>query len=807
MSQQHFSPDPSGDLRARAEAELAGLPEHLTSLLDREQTARLIAVLQREPHLTRLIHALRVHQAELVMQGAHLRQVQERLQTERERYHELYQHAPVSYLTTTAAGIITAINARGEALLGVSALAAVGASFTAFIVPADHDTYTVHRQQLHAHNTPQTCELRLAQPDGQHVHVRLESTAVADASGDLHYRTALFDVSQRVAAEVALQASNAELEERVVARTAELEAANAALRVSEARFRLVLSDSATVVSSTDDQLRYTWLYPAPTVHTHLLGKTDREVAATSAAQYLTPTEAAHLMRVKQQVLTSGAGLRAEMQLTFDGVTCWYDLKLEPLRDSNGDVQGVGCVMTDITSYHAEREQQRTLATENARLYEAEQAQRLRAEAVVERLTRLQRVTAQLSEARSSNAIFAIIVGEGAKATGAYAGGVALLSDDGSRIELVRAANYPADKIAPWQHALLTAGTPIATCIREGRMVCIPDRATLRRDFPAVEVSDQSKAWAHIPLSLHGEVRGCFFLSFPDERAHNAEECAFLQNLGQQCAQALERAQLYETEQAARAAAEEAIRVRDHVFRLVSHDLRSPLTAVLGYLQLGQRHARTSPVNADRVIATLGKAEQATQSLARQIQELHDVAIVQAGEALVLQREPCDLIALLTTTIEMHQLATSEHRITLHSDASHLPLNGDVARLERVFSNLLSNALKYSPAGGTITVTVTVERTQHPPQVSIAVQDHGVGIPAAALPTIFEPFTRAHGDTVKGTGLGLTSVRQIVEEHGGNVTVQSKEGEGSTFTVWLPCEAPDDGNRCPNQHDDAAASGV
>jgi signal transduction histidine kinase len=118
------------------------------------------------------------------------------------------------------------------------------------------------------------------------------------------------------------------------------------------------------------------------------------------------------------------------------------------------------------------------------------------------------------------------------------------------------------------------------------------------------------------------------------------------------------------------------------------------------------------------------------------------------------------------------------------------------RLERVVDNLLANALKYSPLGGKILVRLARERASSGAWAVLTVLDEGLGVPAADLPLIFEPFRRGGNvGPISGAGIGLASVRQIVEQHGGRVTVTSREGAGSTFTVHLPVES------------DAAAAGV
>jgi signal transduction histidine kinase len=115
---------------------------------------------------------------------------------------------------------------------------------------------------------------------------------------------------------------------------------------------------------------------------------------------------------------------------------------------------------------------------------------------------------------------------------------------------------------------------------------------------------------------------------------------------------------------------------------------------------------------------------------------------------------------------------------------------DAARIERVLANLLSNAVKYSPTGGDIVVRIAREEDAYGPRAAIAVQDAGIGIPAADLPHIFERFRRAANVTghFQGTGIGLASARQIVELHGGAITAHSVEGNGSTVIVHLPLHA-------------------
>jgi signal transduction histidine kinase len=130
-----------------------------------------------------------------------------------------------------------------------------------------------------------------------------------------------------------------------------------------------------------------------------------------------------------------------------------------------------------------------------------------------------------------------------------------------------------------------------------------------------------------------------------------------------------------------------------------------------------------------------------------------------------------------------QRATDRHEIRLESAESRIDGTWDEARLERVVTNLIANAVKYSPDGGTVRVSLAHEEGS----AVLAVQDQGIGIPAADVPRIFDRFFRARNATGRfaGSGIGLGSVLQIVQAHGGRIDVQSREGEGSTFVVRLP----------------------
>jgi signal transduction histidine kinase len=238
----------------------------------------------------------------------------------------------------------------------------------------------------------------------------------------------------------------------------------------------------------------------------------------------------------------------------------------------------------------------------------------------------------------------------------------------------------------------------------------------------------------------------------------------------------------------------AIRERNLVLAAVVHDLASPLSAILCAVEVLERaQARTQPMSPERLEQALRILAGAARRMAVQTQEILDTARLHAGEPLRLRPERTDLVAIVAQVAADHQARSPRHAVQLELECSQLEAFWDAARLRRVLDNLVENALKYTPDGGTVTVTVSTERA-HQRKVRrgdfavVTVRDTGIGIPAADLPYVFEPYRRAGNvRTIEGTGIGLASARQIVEQHGGSIEVESQEGKGSTLTVRLPLQ--------------------
>jgi two-component system phosphate regulon sensor histidine kinase PhoR len=220
---------------------------------------------------------------------------------------------------------------------------------------------------------------------------------------------------------------------------------------------------------------------------------------------------------------------------------------------------------------------------------------------------------------------------------------------------------------------------------------------------------------------------------------------------------------------------------------VSHELKTPLTVIQGHAaKMGDEPDDRESWLASRRIIT-DEAKRLTQL----VDNLLTLARLESP-AFTLEVAPLSLTALLEEAVLQVSDLAEARRLSLSLNlAPGLPrLSGDRARLKQVLLNLLDNALKYTPAGGSITLTAQIER-EPTCSVRVSVQDSGEGIPADDLPYIFDKLyrvRRVRGRPVEGSGLGLTIAQQIVQAHGGDLHVESQPGQGSTFTFTLPCPA-------------------
>lgn len=225
--------------------------------------------------------------------------------------------------------------------------------------------------------------------------------------------------------------------------------------------------------------------------------------------------------------------------------------------------------------------------------------------------------------------------------------------------------------------------------------------------------------------------------------------------------------------------EQLSKLRSEFVSIVSHEFRTPLTGIQGFSEMMRDEDLTLPEMREYA----GDINKDARRLARLITDMLDLDRMESGR-MTLNSEPVDLNRIVTETAAQFRLSAADHPIELDLDQSLHSIMGDSDRLTQVITNLVSNAIKYSPAGGAVELRTTrAERT-----VLLSVRDHGMGIPAEHLEKIFDRYSRVETTetrAIQGTGLGLPIVRQIVQLSEGQVWATSQSGQGSVFFVELP----------------------
>ncbi|EPE60382.1 his Kinase A domain protein [Exiguobacterium sp. S17] len=223
---------------------------------------------------------------------------------------------------------------------------------------------------------------------------------------------------------------------------------------------------------------------------------------------------------------------------------------------------------------------------------------------------------------------------------------------------------------------------------------------------------------------------------------------------------------------------EVDRLKTELVATVSHELRTPLTSILGFTELLE-HRHVDELKRKRY---LGMINSETRRLERLVSDLLDVQKMEAG------RENPDfkvenLFELLSDVLEIHAGSTELHAFHFECDEEIL-VSGDRAQLRQVFSNILNNAIKYSPDGGSIAVNVSGEGDI----IRVAIEDEGIGVSTEDTKRLFEKFYRVQNEqsrNIGGTGLGLAICKEIIESHGGTISVRSEPEQGTTIIVELP----------------------
>lgn len=567
-------------------------------------------------------------------------------------------------------------------------------------------------------------ELTFIARDGRRIPVEISSFIFEDADGRRYTSMFVRDVTER-------------------ARAAEQ------LRRSEERFRIALRDSRVMVANTDPELRFTWAYNPRVVFCRddVTGRTISELDLLNRFSELTA--------VLHDVVTSARGTRRDIRVAANTDDRFYDVTAEPLRDASGLVVGATFAAADITDSKRAEARQRFLAEASEAL-----ATSLDYEETLVKVARLavpQFADLSIVDLQRDDRVEQ----------------AALVHRDPEHEALVRSMRqrFPVASLPP-SHPLMqvrTTGKPILIGELSAGIVT---QSTRSDDHRALIARLGLRSAMFVPLRTQDDSLGV--LSFYSTgRAFNDEDLAFAGELARRAALAIDNARLYEK-------VKRATTAREEVLSIVSHDLRNPLSAVAMCVATLLEEPQQSEEKRRDIYSIIADS---VAWMNRLMQDLLDAGAIEAGR-LSVEIEPASIAGILEAVKTQLEPEARKRAITLRTDVD--PSIGlvpvDAARIRQVLGNLVGNALKFTPGGGSIVVRAT-RRTG---DVVVSVIDTGRGIDAAQLPHVFDRYWQARrDDRTRGTGLGLAIAKGIVEAHRGRIWAESAVGEGTTVSFSLP----------------------
>ena len=503
---------------------------------------------------------------------------------------------------------------------------------------------------------------------------------------------------------------------------------------------------------------------------------DRDVAGRPLFEAVPEARGQGYEELLDHVLESGEsfvgrGLPVRLRRVTDGPLeeRIVDIAYVPLTEVDGTRTGIVMMGMDVTDQaHARQE------VERAR----------------DRAERLQALTAALAGARTVEDIATVVVSDMVGALGARTGALAARDPDGSEhMVLLRTVGFPDSVVPGIKRQPFDLRSPLTECFVERTPIWIESRegpdgfdARYPPIAPVWDALGVASA-AFVPLVAAGETVGVISFAFETERVFTEEDRGFLLALGRQAALAMERARLFEAEHEARAEAERANSAKSEFLAVMSHELRTPLNAIGGYIELIDMGIR-GPVTAQQR-EDLGRVQASQRHLLGLINEVLNYAKLETGtvhyeiEAVRISNVLEGAEALVAPQAQAKSLD-----LVVSPCPADITARTDIEKVRQILVNLLSNAVKFTDRGGRIELSCTSSDDS----VNIVVADSGVGIPQDQLGRIFDPFVQVRSDltrTAEGTGLGLAISRDLARAMGGDLTAESRPGEGSVFTLTLP----------------------
>jgi PAS domain S-box-containing protein len=678
------------------------------------------------------LEELQVSEEELRQQNESLVASELLLEEERRRYAELFHLAPAPYLVTTAEGAIHEANQAAARLLGVDAPRLQGKPLAVFVAPSERRAFLLRLARFQEREDD--WELTLHPRTGEPVAVSCAvSRSAPSPGGAARLSWLLHDMTERRRAD--------ERERRLAAERA----ARAEAEAAHERLSAVLEGTTDAFFAVDRAWRLTYVNRRAEA---LVGRPRAELLKHLLWDCFPAAAASEARAALEGAMATGDAIELE---TSPVPGRWVEIHGHP------SPEGLSIYFRDVTARRAREEGERLLTRAGAVLAGSLDPELLPRE-----------VAALMVETLADWCVVHVETEHGLRAAG-------IAHTDPARVgrlrDLLRA--YAAPETHPLTVALRTGQPQLVPTFAAGVLeALIPDAEMLQavREMGIASV-------IVVPMRARGRTVGSISLVRGHGAAYGEAELEVAVELARRAALALDNAALYEQARA-------AIRSREEVLAVVSHDLRNPLNAVLLAAVILDEYTEPERWN-ERERLQLRTIRHSAEQMTTLIHDLVEVVALEAGTR-VLHLEPIDVGALLRSGAEMYAGLAAEQEVALRVDAPpELPdVRADRARLLQVLSNLVGNALKFTPAGGAVRVGAEGAGEA----VRFWVSDTGRGIDPEHLPRLFERFWQARRGDRQGLGLGLSIAKAIVDAHGGRIWAESTPGAGSTFSFTLPIDS-------------------
>ena len=678
------------------------------------------------------IEELQVSEEELRQQNETVLAAEEQLAEERQRWVELFQLAPDPFLVTSPDGTVREANAAAAALLGVTPARLQGKPLAVFVADGERRGLWARLRQLRDGGRVGDWEVTLRPRRGEPVVVSCAASLHHPLGGrEPRVSWLLRDVTERRRAE-----------ERERGLAAE-RAAHAQAEAAHARLSAVLEATADAFFSVDRAWRLTWVNRRAEA---LVGRPRAELLRHLLWDCFPAAASPEARAALERAMETGEPAEVEASPVPGR---WVEVHAHP------SPEGLAIYFRDVTARRAREERDRLLTAAGAVLGGTLDPARLAQE------------IAELAAGPLADWCTVHVETQ----QGLRAAGIAHAEPGGTeRVRELLKVYGQAPDAHPLTLALRTGEPQLVPVFAPGQLeALIPDAALLAA---VREIGIASVIVA--PLRARARTVGSLSLVRGHGAAYGPADLEVAVELARRAALALDNAALYEQARA-------ATRAREEVLAVVSHDLRNPLNAVLLAAVILDEFTDADRWT-ERERLQLRTIRHSAEQMTTLIHDLVEVVALEEG-ARVLQRERVEVDALLRSAAEMYAGLADERGVALRVEAAPgVPdVRADRARLLQVLSNLLGNALKFTPAGGSVRLDAALAGDA----VRFRVADTGPGIDPEHLPRLFDRFWQARRGEQAGLGLGLAIAKAIVDAHGGRIWAESTPGEGSTFCFTLP----------------------